>query len=290
MSGGKITSDTDYIGSVVGYIISGIQQSHTATGQVMWGITMLLEVEVLTLTMKHRLFHSTTVDNLNNYATSSSWSKWLLNTNNKTVTFKVNNGKGFNLSSQLILLPDPANTKTEFRGWFTDSALTEKFTASEVATDTTLYDSLGCIVTFDGNGGTPSYSTKTVTYDSAYGELPSATRTGYTFDGWYTEKSGVTKVTNETKVTTANDHTLYAQWNINSYTITFISDRQAIKSEMLNYNVTINYPEDPTKIGYTFDEWEPNPERIEREEGYFEIIPPHRLRLLWPYTAFTVGG
>ena len=62
----------------------------------------------------------------------------------------------------MILLPDPANTRTEFRGWFTDSARTEKFTASEITTETTLYSSLGCIVTFDGNGGTPSYSSITV--------------------------------------------------------------------------------------------------------------------------------
>ena len=35
------------------------QQSHTAAGQVTWGITMLLEVEIQQLTMKYRKLHST---------------------------------------------------------------------------------------------------------------------------------------------------------------------------------------------------------------------------------------
>ena len=168
MSAGKITSGkqaeySNYIGSVVGYVESG---KTTTITHCYWtsdvgnynaygsgNPTIGSETKQITL-------NTTTVDNLNSY--NSSWNKWLLNTNNKPITFKINNGKGFSFSSQLILLPDPANTKTEFRGWFTDNALTEKFTASEVATDTTLYGSLSYIVTFDGNGGTPSRSSKEV--------------------------------------------------------------------------------------------------------------------------------
>ena len=42
-------------------------------------------------------------------------------------------------------------------------------------------------VTFNGNGGTISgSSTKEVAYGTAYGTLPTATRTGHTFLGWYT--------------------------------------------------------------------------------------------------------
>ena len=39
-------------------------------------------------------------------------------------------------------------------------------------------------VTFNPNGGSVSPTTKTVTYDSAYGTLPTPTRAGYTFAGW----------------------------------------------------------------------------------------------------------
>lgn len=66
---------------------------------------------------------------------------------------------------------------------------------------------------FDPNGGSCSPSSKTVTYGSAYGTLPTPTRTGYTFDGWYTAASDGTKVTSETKVTATGNHTLYAHWS-----------------------------------------------------------------------------
>ena len=66
------------------------------------------------------------------------------------------------------------------------------------------------IVTFDGNGGTPSVGSMTTT-DQKLTSLPSASRRGsYSFDGWYTEKSGSTKVTMDT-VFSANT-TVYAHW------------------------------------------------------------------------------
>ena len=39
-------------------------------------------------------------------------------------------------------------------------------------------------VNYYGNGGTPSATSKSVTYDSAYGTLATASRTGYTQSGW----------------------------------------------------------------------------------------------------------
>ena len=54
------------------------------------------------------------------------------------------------------------------------------------------------IVTFDGNGGTPSVGSMTTT-DRKLTSLPSASRSGsYSFYGWYTEKSGGTKITTDT--------------------------------------------------------------------------------------------
>ena len=88
------------------------------------------------------------------------------------------------------------------------------------------------IITFDGNrvsGGNAMTGTakvyvdsstassdtseKTVTYNSQYGALPTPTRTGYTFAGWYTAANGGNQVTSDTTVSTASNHTLYAHWN-----------------------------------------------------------------------------
>lgn len=57
-----------------------------------------------------------------------------------------------------------------------------------------------------------SAETQKVTYLSAYGTLPTAARASYTFNGWYTAKTGGTKITSDTKVSTTKEHTLYAQW------------------------------------------------------------------------------
>ena len=66
------------------------------------------------------------------------------------------------------------------------------------------------IVTFDGNGGTPSVGSMTTT-NRKLTSLPSASRRcSYSFDGWYTEKSGGTKITTAT-VFSANT-TVYAHW------------------------------------------------------------------------------
>ena len=75
-------------------------------------------------------------------------------------------------------------------------------------------------VTLDASGGTiPSGSswtgsgstaTKSVTYNSTYGTLPTPTRNGYTFQGWYT--TGGVKVTSSTRLTTTSNQTIIAQW------------------------------------------------------------------------------
>ena len=65
-------------------------------------------------------------------------------------------------------------------------------------------------VTFDGNGGTPSVGSMTTT-NQKLTSLPSASRSGsYSFDGWYTDKSGGTKITTDT-VFSANT-IVYAHW------------------------------------------------------------------------------
>ena len=70
-------------------------------------------------------------------------------------------------------------------------------------------------VTFDPNGGNElaeADKTKVVKIGEAYGELPTPTRKGYNFAGWYTEAEEGTVVTADTTVSAMTDHTLYAHW------------------------------------------------------------------------------
>lgn len=70
-------------------------------------------------------------------------------------------------------------------------------------------------IIFNANGGNAGALTKEVIENAMIGEFPIFARTGYTFDGWYTEASGGNKVTNTTRVT--QNQTLYAQWMERDY-------------------------------------------------------------------------
>ena len=123
------------------------------------------------------------------------------------------------------------------------------------------------IVTFDGNGGTPSVGSMTTT-DQKLTSLPSASRSGsYSFDGWYTKKSGGTKVTTDT-VFSANT-TVYAHWTytggggggynppVTYYTLRFETGGGSdIPSVRETYNAYIDLTQYvPTWRGHTFIGW-----------------------------------
>ena len=79
-------------------------------------------------------------------------------------------------------------------------------------------------ILFNANGGVTDTASMTTGTDGRLTALPTPTRDGYTFDGWYTAADGGEKVTAETVFTA--DATVYAHWTENvtppaTYTITF---------------------------------------------------------------------
>ena len=123
------------------------------------------------------------------------------------------------------------------------------------------------IVTFDGNGGTPSVGSMTTT-NQKLTSLPSASRSGsYSFDGWYTKKNGGTNVTTAT-VFSANT-TVYAHWTytggggggynppVTYYTLRFETGGGSdIPSVREAYNAYIDLSQYvPTWRGHTFIGW-----------------------------------
>ena len=112
-------------------------------------------------------------------------------------------------------------------------------------------------VTFNANGGSVSPTSKTVTYGSTYGSLPAPTRTGYTFNGWYTAPSGGARVLGTDTVTTAANHTLYAQWTINSYylDLNLGLDGASYTGSRIKVNLTVG----GSNKGYISDYWTVHP-------------------------------
>lgn len=117
-------------------------------------------------------------------------------------------------------------------------------------------------VTFDGNGGVPSVI-RMATIDQKLPELPTATHSGrYSFDGWYTEKNGGTKITTATLFD--KDTTVYAHWTytgstggggVTTYPITVKSAKNGdvtASHKSAAKGTTITLTVDPDK-GYVLD-------------------------------------
>ena len=104
---------------------------------------------------------------------------------------------------------------------------------------------------FNANGGTVSTTSKKVTYDSVYGTLPTPVRNGYAFAGWVNAGSTITA---DTVVKKAQNHTLYAKWVANTYTVALDMQGGSGGTE----SVTTTYGQmppavtPPTRTGYTF--------------------------------------
>ncbi len=77
------------------------------------------------------------------------------------------------------------------------------------------------VVAFNANGGNVSTASKLVYYGQSYGELPTPTRQGYNFTGWFTAQSGGTEVKADTIVSIAGEHTLYARWKLQTFTVSW---------------------------------------------------------------------
>lgn len=76
-------------------------------------------------------------------------------------------------------------------------------------------------VTFDNNDGSDKKQTVSKVVGTELGELPTVSREGYDFAGWYTDKTSGTKVTENT-VVPETDVTYYARWtarNDTKYTV-----------------------------------------------------------------------
>lgn len=195
-----------------------------------------------------------------------------------TVTWNANGGTVSPASttkthgSTLGTLPTPTRASTAeysytFAGWFTAASGGTQISSTTTVTGNVTYyahwtaTKRSYTATFNGNGGgTPSPSTITKEYNTALGTLPTCTRTGYTFLGWYTASSGGTKISTTTVVT--KDITYYAQWSINSYTLTFNPNGGTVTptSKNLEYNSAYGTLPTPTRASdaqytYTFAGW-----------------------------------
>ena len=172
--------------------------------------------------------------------------KWALRGNEITITFDPNNGTGSVAS--MTVNPGIDNTLTantftregySFTGWNTKADGTGTPYADKAIVsfdaDTTLYAqwTQNPVITFDANGGTGTMGTQTVKPNEATAlTANSFTRADYDFIGWNTAADGTGKAyADKTNITTNENVTLYAQWDLHKYHVRWLNLNGAVLKE-----------------------------------------------------------
>ena len=163
---------------------------------------------------------------------------------------------GTNFNSSTAQSGTASNSTSSWNGSLTKNTYFKNLTASNGVTVTlnANYSANSYTVTFNANGGTVSPTTKSVTYDSTYGDLPTPTRTGYSFTGW--TLNGAT-ITSTTQVKTASNHTLVAQWQAINYILKYNPTGGTVNptSKSVTFNTAYGTLPIPTRAGWIFTGW-----------------------------------
>ena len=154
--------------------------------------------------------------------------RWLANEYNLTLDYANGSKETTKKISydQQYTLEVPERVGYTFLGWYDENSVMFNPSGNwKELSDiklTARWELEGYKIRFDANGGSVSVTDKNFTYGEKYGDLPTPTRPGFEFLGWYKEKNGNNDdvITPITTIIDAASHTLYARWKAIVYTIT----------------------------------------------------------------------
>jgi uncharacterized repeat protein (TIGR02543 family) len=196
------------------------------------------------------------------------FAEWVLNTYDITYnldsgTNDLDNPASYNVNTSTITLDPATKTGYTFDGWYSNSRFTGDAVTSIPQGSTgniALYAKFTVnqyTITFDSNEGS-AVTAITQNYGTSVSAPADPTRSGFTFDGWYTDD---TTFLNAYTFSTmpAQSVTVYAKWNevaANESTVTFNSNGgSAVTAITQEEGTSVSAPTDPTKAGYTFAGW-----------------------------------
>ncbi|RAV17761.1 InlB B-repeat-containing protein [Paenibacillus contaminans] len=110
-------------------------------------------------------------------------------------------------------------------------------------------------VTFNSNSGS-AVPAQTVNENDKATEPTAPTKSGFTFNGWFTDSNFDPATAFDFNTPITAPITLYAKWTAITHTVTFDSNGgSAVPVQTVNENDKASEPTAPTKAGFTFDGW-----------------------------------
>lgn len=212
-----------------------------------------------------------------------------------TATKKIGLGDSVVAVAAPAAYTDASNNEYYFVGWATDKTATEPLAQLGVAEEGLTYYAVWSTdpvytVSFDMQGkGSDQHSQQIKENGKAVKFEPEAD--GYSFGGWYTESACQNAFDFETAIT--KDMTLYAKWNLETYTITYEMDGgENDESNPTSFTIeseTFVFKDPKERVGYLFDGWYYNSDyshvATQVSQGYFGSIT---LYAKWVPTQYEV--
>ena len=187
--------------------------------------------------------------------------------NEYTIKYNFNTGNNddaqeikYNVESDMITLPTPTRTGYTFLGWTGSNGLKPRLEViihkGSIGDKTykANWVSNSYKVSLNANGGVVNEDYIMISYNSLYGTIPTPTRVGYTFEGWYYNDTLITEDSIQDK---EFDHELVANWKTIQYDITYNLAGGTASPLQTSYNIESDsfvLPV-PTRTGYTFTGW-----------------------------------
>lgn len=211
-----------------------------------------------------RVESATQVSNTDSHTLYARWERIYVK-----VSFDANGGNGaagdMNIAlGEKYILPDVTRQYYTFDGWYTAANGGDRINAETVLTNPqrhTLYAhwTVRTVdVKYDADGGNVSGPAQATYKLGDYYGNKTATRNGYSFVGWYTEKNGKgNKILDTTTVTNEKAHTLYAYWSNEVCVVSFNANGGSGGLSSLNavYDNAYGTLPTPERTGYTFAGW-----------------------------------
>ena len=203
------------------------------------------------------------------------YAKWTEKYN--TVNFHMGTGESISVANpytryytQTFTLPNPTKTGYEFGGWYDNSGLTGT-SISSITNNTNATIDLypkwtekSYNVSFNLDGGTITISNPSTRKYSEGFDLSSITptKTGFTFKNWH--KDSLTGgVITSIPANTTSDVSVFAEWEENSYTVTYhfgdgVTHKNSYSpktSRKYTESITLPISNELEKVGHTIDGW-----------------------------------